>query len=485
MPKRKKVNDIPHIGVNQLMTPQGKILTFNSEQIEGLNKIRHWLKNGETFFTLAGYAGTGKSSIVKKILDEYRGDVVVSAPTHKSKNVIMNMTDKDGRTLHSLLGLRPDVDLDSYNPDSPDFHPIAEPKIFNYSFVVVDEASMINQELYDMISGLTNNTEIKILFMGDPAQTPPINERESAVFNQITNESHQLTIMERQEDGNPLSVIYDALRHNLTKPDGGFIRKSQMNKKEEGIIFTDNKSEFRKLILERYRDPQFQNSTDYAKVIAWKNKTVMSANKVIRTELFGENTDVVEVGDILMCYKSVRSSNAKYNIIENSSDYRIINKMDKSKNKYGICGFMVRLREDLPYGKFKNKDIFIIDSNDHENLHNYADLHDKFKKIGKGKKEIGSWNEYYSFRRQNILMKTITKYRDGTPRNKYDKISKEMDYGLCITSHKSQGSTYIHVFIMLADIEENWKIKEKNQILYVALTRPTTSATVLTMKINS
>jgi exodeoxyribonuclease-5 len=153
--------------------------------------------------------------------------------------------------------------------------------------------------------------------------------------------------------------------------------------------------------------------------------------------------------------------------------------MDKSINKYGISGYMVRLREDLPHGKFKNKDIFIVDSNDHENLHNYADLHDKFKKIGKEKKEIGSWAEYYGFRRQNILMKTITKFRDGTPRNKYEKISRDMDYGLCITGHKSQGSTYIHTFVMCNDIEENWKIKEKNQILYVALTRPTTSATVL------
>ena len=128
MPRRKKINDVLHLGVNQLMTPSGKILTFNSEQIEGLNKIRHWLKNGETFFTLAGYAGTGKSSIVKKILDEYRGDVVVSAPTHKSVRVVADLTDREAKTLQSLLGLRPDAEAADFNPNDLQFKPIADPK---------------------------------------------------------------------------------------------------------------------------------------------------------------------------------------------------------------------------------------------------------------------------------------------------------------------------------------------------------------------
>ena len=479
MPRKKKINDILHLGVNQLMTHTGKVITFNDEQIEGINKIRHWLKNGQTFFTLAGYAGTGKSSIIKKILDEYHGDVVVSAPTHKAKNVIMNMTDRDGKTLHSLLGLRPDVEIDSFNPNDPEFAPIAEPKILDYEWVIIDEASMINLDLYNKIFELCNGSQIKVLFVGDPAQIPPVGEKESAVFNQITNEFHQLTIIERQTDSNPLVTIYDDLRRNLNTPNGGFIRKSSINKHGEGVIFTDNKSVFRKAILKRYRNPEFQNSTDYAKVIAWKNKTVMLANKIIRTELFGEKTDIIEVGDILMGYRSVRSSNSRYNIIENSTDYRVVSKMDMSINKYGISGYQVRLREDLPHSKFKNKDIFIVDHNNEDNLHNYAELHDKFKKIGKEKKEIGSWNEYYSFRRQNILMKSIIKFRDGTPRNKYEKIVKDMDYGFCITSHKSQGSTYNYVFVMCNDIEENWRIKEKNQILYVAITRPSICAHIL------
>ena len=56
---------------NQLLLPSGKIITFNDEQYEGIQKIRKWLKDkSKTFFTLAGYAGTGKTTVIKKILDE-------------------------------------------------------------------------------------------------------------------------------------------------------------------------------------------------------------------------------------------------------------------------------------------------------------------------------------------------------------------------------------------------------------------------------
>src|SRR5271157_3562996 len=108
-----KGNDEPKqvIADNQLLLSSGKLITFNTEQFEGLSKIKLWLKDKKTFFTLAGYAGTGKSTMIKKVLDFYRYGVVVSAPTHKAKKVIMNMTNKEGQTLHGLLGLRPDVDL--------------------------------------------------------------------------------------------------------------------------------------------------------------------------------------------------------------------------------------------------------------------------------------------------------------------------------------------------------------------------------------
>ena len=152
------------------------------------------------------------------------------------------------------------------------------------------------------------------------------------------------------------------------------------------------------------------------------------------------------------------------------------------ENKYGIRGYMVNLRENLAHSRFKFVDVFFIDSNDHENLHQYAEMHDFCRDMAMSNKKM--WNKYYEFRRHNLLMVTIEKFRNGMLRNTSDVIKKDLDYGYAITGHKSQGSTYQHVMVMENDINENWMLKERNQIKYVALTRPSISATVLTTKVD-
>jgi hypothetical protein len=475
---------MPSFPENQLRLPNGKIIIFNDEQYDGLKKIRLWLKDGQSFFTLAGYAGTGKTTMIRKILDGYSGGVVVSAPTHKAKKVIMNTTGREGQTLHGLLGLRPDINLDEFNPNDPKFNPIAIPRITDYNFVIIDEASMINRELYNLILEKTKDARTKVLFMGDPAQIPPVGEKESVVFNQElnTNEFHQLTKIERQNDTNPLAFVYDALRNNLMTIDGGFERRTNMNGLGEGVVFTVDKRMFRKAVLEKYKSEDFKKDTDFCKLIAWKNETVRASNKVIRDELFGRKTDIVETGDVLMAYRSITDEKQRYNIIENSADYRVVEKSGLEENRYNIKGYRVKLREDLARGNFNFVDVFIIDADNHDNLHLYGQMHDFFRDIAKSNRNM--WSKYYEFRRCNLLMKTIDKYINGQQRSSYDVIVKDLDYGYAITCHKSQGSTYSHVFVMENDINQNWVLKERNQIKYVALTRPSLTATVLTTKLD-
>ena len=469
---------------NQLLLPSGKLITFNDEQTIGLQLINDWVRGGRgKFFTLAGYAGTGKTTIIKKVLDSYRRGVVVSAPTHKAKKVITNTTEREGQTLHKLLGLRPDVDLENFNPNNPKFNPIAIPKIADYNFVIIDEASMINKELYDLIIDKTKFYNTKVLYMGDPAQIPPVGEKSSIVFQQDqTKLFHQLIKVERQNDSNPLGYTYDALRNNLNKIDGGFKRISNMNSIGEGIDFTIDKKYFRSAALDKFTSNEFKLDTDYAKLIAWRNETVIASNKIIRDKLIGNDVSVVEVDDLLMGYRSITDEKQRHNIIENSADYRVVKKYSIEENEYGILGYRVQLREDLSKGHFKFENVFIIDSNNHDNLHTYAELHDYLRDMGKSNKK--NWKKYYAFRRNNILMVTIEKYRNGLYRSNENIIVKDLDYGYAITAHKSQGSTYSHVFVLEDDINNNWVIQERNQIKYVALTRPSISATVLTNRLD-
>lgn len=469
---------------DQLKLPNGTVITFNPEQLEGLQKIKAWLKKREgNFFTLSGHAGSGKTTLLKKILDDYRFGVVVSAPTHKAKRVISNTTGVKGQTLHGLLGLRPDLDLSAYNPNNPQFAPIAIPKITDNNFVIIDEASMISKDLEELIKEKIGKSSTKVLYVGDPAQIPPVGEKESVVFNTENGyDNHLLTKVERQKDGNPICEYYDALRDNLHTVDGGIERITKINELGEGIIFTCDKRTFREALLDKFKSEEFKNNIDYCRVIAWKNETVMAANKVVRGEIIGKNVDVIEVGDVLMGYRSITDAKMRSNIIENGADYRVIRKGERYENPYGVMGFNVQIREDLGNGKFKHQDIFIIDSNDKENLHLYGQMHDFFRDMGKSNKK--NWKKYYDFRRSNMLMCDIKNHANGLYREDRDIIVKDLDYSYAITCHKSQGSTYSYVFVMENDINDNWEKKERNQIKYVALTRPTISATVLTTKLD-
>ena len=316
--------------------------------------------------------------------------------------------------------------------------------------------------------------------MSDPAQIPPIHEKESVVFLNDSGviDKHHLTQIMRQEDGNPLAIVYDDLRNNLTDLYGGIERKSVINSKGEGVIFTKKNKEFREKLKEVFITPEYRNDPEYGKLIAWRNVTVMESNKLIREFMFGKDAPMLVVNDVLMAYRSVRDARQFFNIIDNSGDYRVMNVSDKEKNEYEMWGYKVTLRETLFNGKYRYQKVFILDHFDHANLHHYAEMHDFLRDMGKLNKS--KWKDYYTFRRNNLIMTTINEYVDGSTRHYGEVIAKDLDYGYAITGHKAQGSTYEHVMVLENDIDLNPKIKEKNQIKYVALTRPSKTATIFT-----
>jgi len=467
---------------NQLKLPNGKIITFNEEQFNGVEKIKVWLKeHGKIFFTLSGPAGSGKSTILKKVIDNYRGGVIVSAPTHQACKVIRRTTKKNSQTLQALLGLRPDVMLDNFNPNQPQFNPIAMPKITDYNLVVIDEASMINVELYELIVKLVGKSRTKVLFVGDVAQIPPIGEKISAVFVESNiGKIHYLTKVERQSETNPSLLICDTLRNNLETTDGNIRERSEFNNDGDGILFTINKKEFRKRVIGLFKSVEYKKDVDYCKGIAWKNDTVILSNKIVRDELFGKDVDIIEIDDTITGYRSISDEKLRHNIIENSATYKVTEKHDLEENAYGINGHRIQLREDSDSG-YKYDNVFVINTNDHNNLHLYAEMHDFFRDMGKSNKK--NWKKYYEFRRNNLLMVDIEKYRNGLYRTNSNIIKRDIDYGYFITCHKAQGSTYQHAVVNKSDIYQNWVMKERNQILYVALSRAAKTTTVLTNKI--
>lgn len=462
-----------------LYLANGQKILLNKQQIAAISAINDFLKSPKTLFLLSGYAGTGKTTIIKKILEKYRGKAIVSASTKKASLVISQATLFEGFTIHTLLGLRPDVKLEEFNPNDPEFSQVEPALINRYNLVIIDEASMINSSLFDLIKLEVNKSlTTKIIFIGDKAQIPPIDEDQSVVFQ--IEDFYELTSLVRQKQSNPLVKLSKELRCSLNDgelPEFILNRQTLLNAKGEGIYFCSSNEEFREKISDCFKASNFNENINHAKLIAWRNKTVMKSNQIIRELTFGVKVNLLEKGDILTGYRAVRDAAKKNFVINNCVDYMVSSISDRVCNKEGIFGYNVFLLEKSKIFKtFDEKHVFIVDHLDNMNLHNYAEIHDKLLMVSRADK---SWSSYYEFRKNNLLMADILENSNGSSRAKNNEIKKDLDYGFAVTSHKAQGSTYDTVFILLKDILLNSKKREMQQMLYVALTRSSNKVVVL------
>ncbi|MED7788087.1 AAA family ATPase [Francisella sp. 19X1-34] len=460
---------------SSLYLSNGQKIILNDQQLEAVSQIKKFLKSRDSFFLLSGFAGTGKTTVVKKILDEYTKKSVVSAPTRKANAVISQATVSHGYTIHSLLGLQPDINLENFNPNDPVFGQIKKATIGYYDLIVIDEASMINKDLLDLITTELRNSS-KVLFLGDEAQIPPVGDKSSPVFD-LENRAN-LTMLMRQAEDNPLVELSQKLRDAQEDlPEFLIKRQTLLNDLDEGVMFKSSNESFREELKRVFSSSYAKTDPNYAKLIAWRNKTVMQANLIIRELVFGQKAKQLEKGDVLTGYRAVKAKQRDAFLINNGVDYKVVDVSEKLKNANGIYGYDVAvLEKSRLFRGFDEKSMFIVDVQDSNNLHDYAEIHDALLAQARGDRK---WSAYNNFRRDNVLMKDIERYRDGSLRDKSCWIRKDLDYGFAITVHKSQGSTYKKVFVLLKDIVLNKNSAERNQILYVAMTRPQKLCVVL------
>lgn len=464
-----------------LTLPNGKTITLNDEQYNAVNRIFDWINEpSKPFFTLGGVAGSGKTTVIKKVIDNFIGSVIVSAPTHQAKKMIARTTKKRAETLHAICGLRPDVELADFNPNLPQFSQIAEPIINLTQLLIIDESSMINEDFLNLIRKIIEKTnrKPKVLFMGDPAQIPPIGEAISPVFSSDDIEMFWLTQIMRQAYDNPITEIYDEIRINLNDVDPISKRYTNINDNGEGVFFLDNKHDFRKILRDKFCSEESKKRNDFVKLIAWRNNTVELSNNIIRGLIYKyKKTDIVEVGDVLMGYRTISEEKMRYNIIENSCDYRVVTKSELTENELGLKGYNLTIREDGINNDYSFRKIFLIDHSDEDNFYRYGEYHDMLRNRSYSDKSL--WKYYYSFRRNNMILRNLEKYSSNSERVPSDIIAKDLDYGYAITCHKAQGATYDYTFVLENDINANTNINERNRIKYVALTRPRKVAYVL------
>lgn len=184
----------------------------------------------ERMFLLEGFAGTGKSSTwwnfyERLIEDGTRYFVAVSAPTNKAVSVLAKMAPRHLRdkvefaTIHSLLGLTAEIDAEGHETFKPSNKRDKRASFAAFDIVLIDEASMINAELWGLLQeAMARYTDVKIIFMGDAAQLPPVNEEISPVFSQVSNR-YCLTQIVRYVADKPIGKLVGVVRDWITGTD--------------------------------------------------------------------------------------------------------------------------------------------------------------------------------------------------------------------------------------------------------------------------
>lgn len=140
------------------------------KQQEGLDIAVQRYRDKEKYVVISGYAGTGKSTLVKFIieaLDVDENKVAYATFTGKAAEVLRKKGNKNAMTLHRLL-------YDSRPRQGGGFIRIPKLKL-DYNIIVVDECSMVPKSMIDMLL----KHKVYVIFLGDPGQLPMIDKNES------------------------------------------------------------------------------------------------------------------------------------------------------------------------------------------------------------------------------------------------------------------------------------------------------------------
>lgn len=148
---------------------KGSGISYNSDQKAAIKKA---LLNNITIIT--GGPGTGKTTIIKAIVDLYidinklkideaTKKIALLSPTGRASKRMSESTNFPAYTIHRFL---------KWNKDTNEFQ-INETNKSEAEFIIIDESSMIDLELLgNLFKGLTDR--VKLVFVGDYYQLPSV-----------------------------------------------------------------------------------------------------------------------------------------------------------------------------------------------------------------------------------------------------------------------------------------------------------------------
>ena len=448
---------------------------LGEEQLQALSLIKDFIKNGkETAFSLCGSAGTGKTTLEKEIIDYLNDewiDYSLCAPTHKAALVMRQTTHEDAITLHKLLSLSPNVEILDLDFRELQFKTSRVVNaIIPKSIIICDEASMINDDLFDLLIQKCKDKQAKIIFLSDSKQLNPVKSRKCSKVYDLPNQ-FELTHIYRQSKESALTDLLRALReHKLGHLDSKIAEAGS-------LIVTSDMREFLNAAKTEFLKAIETRNILQTKIAAYTNTRVSLFNQAIRKFLWDDDLPYHR-GEFLTSYENADFEGTMF---YNSMDYIVTN--DPTESEYELPHFCCKVKGYLldlydSYDKYTKEVIILSKDNPQEIFENLAGTIEAIRFKAIETKQISSfkaslyWKQYYELIHSFVTPIPLI-YDERVIRK------KSFDYGYASTSHKLQGSTYEDIFVDLRNINTCSDEVVKRQLQYVALSRTRRNAYIL------
>lgn len=404
---------------------------------------------------LLGFAGTGKTTLLNVLLDHFdanrKYDIYCTAPTNEAVRVISKLTNrtKFDKTIYSLLGLAL-VDED----DKPPKLKVISKRctIGDYELVFVDEASMIQSELFDIMQKqLREFSYLKVIYIGDDAQLPPVKDegKDSKVFQ--IQDMVKLVEIQRTAKGNPIIEVATQIRNNLESPVDVFAKETKLTESGDGIEFHTDRNKYLELMYNDFKSQEYKDNPNYVRVAAYTNKTVDALNKRIRKQIYGEEglKDYME-NEVVIVDIPIIDQLDNHIVFTVGERLRVQSSKLFEDHEEGLKHWSLTVtnyEDRLPTTRVINvihKDYLRIYR---LVLSRYAC---KAKEVANKMSKAEAWRPYFRFKNQFSWVK----------------------YSPASTIHKVQGGTFNRVYVINKDCNVlTWNHVERNKLKYVAFTR--------------
>jgi len=435
-------------------------IQLTQDQQFALDKIKAFVESDNQVFVLHGYAGTGKTTILKLITEQLRAggrQVVLMAPTGRAAKILRDKTGMDASTLHSGI----------YNYEDLKEVKVADEEVgdsFRYFFdlkvndnfynrvYIVDESSMVSDDFSEgeffrfgsgkLLSDLIQFTQVqhpdatnKLIFVGDPAQLPPPTSNKSPALSPsdllenfgLKVDTAKLTTIIRQEEGSGILSATDQIRKSI---DSGFFNQFLIPTNTMDIESLNHE-----LFIKRYDEAMGKKI-----VITYTNQTAYEINKEIRSHKYGGEYPV-RVGDIMLVGQNNHITGL-YN-----GEFGVINRCEERMESREVTFKVAGNKTERILLKWRKIELA------YQNEHGFNSISETYMLENFLHNKI---NNLKSEEQQALYVDFKNRHRHLTPGSGTfkDTIRKDpffnalrLKYGFAVTCHKAQGGEWDNAFV--------------------------------------